>query len=58
MEGEELYCETCGTVAPFEQPPCPDEHDNCPEWVCTRCGEVILLATVPVVVPQQKRRAA
>jgi hypothetical protein len=56
MDSQELYCETCGALAPFEQPPCPDEHDTCPEWVCTRCGEVILLA-LPVV-PHQRQRAA
>ena len=40
----EFYCTTCAEPAPFEQPPCPDGHgDDCPEWLCLRCGDAILL---------------
>jgi hypothetical protein len=40
----ELYCEGCGAVRPFEQPPCAECHEpTCPEWLCTRCAKAFLI---------------
>ncbi len=66
MDSQELYCATCAAVATFER--CADDHDDCPEWACTRCGEAIVLAPLTLLeasprrsrrmVPRQRRRAA
>jgi hypothetical protein len=63
----ELRCVICDGDMLFEVPPCPDEHDDCPELVCTRCGAAELLfpltlrvwprPTGSVSVPQQRRAA-
>jgi hypothetical protein len=63
----ELRCVICDGDMLFEVPPCPDEHDECPELVCTRCGAAELLfpltlrvwqrPTGSVSVPQQRRAA-
>ncbi|GAA1792894.1 hypothetical protein HC028_02045 [Planosporangium flavigriseum] len=46
----ELYCSHCATVCVFEQPPCRDGHDaDCDEWVCTGCGDALLIASFPPV---------
>ena len=44
----ELYdCAVCAEETVVEQPPCADGHAedglDCPEWVCTGCGEALLL---------------
>lgn len=36
-----LRCACCGEDRVFEQPPCPDEHDDCPDLMCTECGLVV-----------------
>ncbi|HEX6498446.1 MAG TPA: hypothetical protein VF054_05370 [Micromonosporaceae bacterium] len=46
----ELPCATCATITLFEQPPCLDGHDECPEWVCVRCGEALLVGPPTQVV--------
>lgn len=38
-----MPCPTCRDERPFEQPPCPDGHHDCPEWVCTDCGAALLV---------------
>jgi hypothetical protein len=38
----ERYCPECGDLRHFEQPPCPDGHEECPEWCCTDCGHAIM----------------
>jgi hypothetical protein len=38
-----LFCDGCGDERAFEQPPCADGHDVCPEWVCVACGAAVLL---------------
>lgn len=56
MTTRELYCDTCAAVVPFEQPRCLDGHDDgCPEWLCTACGDAILVAP-PTVVTASRRR--
>jgi hypothetical protein len=50
----ELYCATCAAVRPFER--CADDdHDDCPEWACTRCGEAIVLAPLTLVAAASRR---
>ena len=47
------WCRLCAAEVTFEQPECTDEHDeDCPEWVCTRCGDALLVGA-----PAQWRRA-
>lgn len=72
MHNQEMYCAACDAVVLFEQPPRidqGDEHDDCPEWACSVCGEAIMLAPLTVlalnlrphrrghVAPQQRRAA-
>lgn len=45
MSMPERYCPSCAAVVAFEQPPCAEDHEECPEWACTLCG-VALLAGV------------
>ncbi len=43
------HCSSCGTERTFQQPPCVDGHgDNCPEWSCVACGEVLLVG-IPLI---------
>jgi hypothetical protein len=44
---EEIYCAVCGDEMLFEQPPCADGHDDCPEWVCVACGTAIFGGVAP-----------
>jgi hypothetical protein len=63
----ELRCAICDGDMLFEVPPCPDEHDECPELVCTRCGAAEVVAPIVVhlnwntkfrpQVPHQRRAA-
>ena len=39
------HCAGCDAERVFEQPPRPDDHDECPEWLCMHCGSVLLLVT-------------
>ncbi|MEU4236702.1 hypothetical protein [Actinoplanes sp. NPDC026619] len=48
MSERELRCVICDGDMLFEVPPCPDDHDDCPELVCTRCGAAEVVA--PIVV--------
>jgi hypothetical protein len=58
MQSREMYCATCGTVAPFVSPPCPDSHGtDCPEWMCTRCDRAILTDPPPTAGVRRSRRA-
>ena len=58
MLERELPCDGCGTVTRFEAPPCPDGHGaDCPELVCTGCGDAYLIATTPLP-PARPRHAA
>ncbi|TMM39594.1 MAG: hypothetical protein E6F99_05045 [Actinobacteria bacterium] len=51
------FCLTCGSVTGFEQPPCADAHDqDCPEWICQRCGAAVLVGAWPEVPSQVRRR--
>ncbi|NJC69689.1 hypothetical protein HC031_08145 [Planosporangium thailandense] len=60
----ELYCGQCAMVCVFEQPPCEDGHGaDCDEWVCTACGDALLIASLPPVRVERRavtpvRRAA
>ena len=67
MSDRELRCVICDGDMLFEVPPCADNHDDCPELVCTRCGAAELLVPVTVhlwrgtrpgrVAPHQRRAA-
>lgn len=37
----ERYCPSCVAVVVFEQPPCLDGHEECPDLACTLCGTVL-----------------
>jgi hypothetical protein len=38
-----LWCAGCRDEREFEQPPCGDGHGrDCPELICTMCGEALL----------------
>ncbi|MEK8109932.1 hypothetical protein NKG94_47010 [Micromonospora sp. M12] len=48
MSHRELYCDVCEGVAPFEAPPCVDDHGtDCPELVCIDCGSAVVIARSP-----------
>jgi hypothetical protein len=63
----ELRCVICDGDMMFEVPPCTDDHDDCPELICTRCGAAEVVAPIVVhlwsntptttVVPHQRRAA-
>jgi hypothetical protein len=38
-----MECPVCQEERVVEQPPCPDEHAVCPEWMCTDCGAALLI---------------
>jgi hypothetical protein len=65
----ELRCVICDGDMLFEVPPCADDHDDCPELVCTRCGMAEVVAPIVVHIwpqtngrmprlPHQRRAAA
>jgi hypothetical protein len=35
------HCPTCDREQVVEQPPCVDDHEDCPEWICVACETVI-----------------
>jgi hypothetical protein len=37
-----LFCTVCERPRAFEQPPCVDSHDDCPELVCVTCGCAVI----------------
>ncbi|MEH1168364.1 hypothetical protein V6V47_23565 [Micromonospora sp. CPCC 205539] len=46
MSDRDLYCDVCEGATPFEAPLCGDDHGtDCPELVCVRCGNAVLIAT-------------
>jgi hypothetical protein len=38
------YCPECRDERVFEQPPCEDGHDDCPDWICVDCGTGLVIA--------------
>jgi hypothetical protein len=51
-----LDCPECARPEMFEQPPCDDGHDPCPELICVTCTTAVVLGgpsapVVPVEVP-------
>ncbi|MBM0275832.1 hypothetical protein [Micromonospora tarensis] len=59
MSHRELYCDVCEGVAPFETPPCVDDHGtDCPELICVDCGFAVLIApfAAPVTRLAERRR--
>ncbi|NUR93545.1 MAG: hypothetical protein HOY71_56530 [Nonomuraea sp.] len=46
------HCASCAGERLFEQPPCMDGHEVCPEWACLECGAAILAG------PAQQRELA
>ena len=53
---KELHCPSCGDLRPVEQPPCPDRHAECPEWVCLDCGTVLVLGWLAIDAPAPRSR--
>ncbi|MQA79512.1 MAG: hypothetical protein GEV10_13720 [Streptosporangiales bacterium] len=47
MTQPERYCPSCVAVVAFEQPPCPDGHEECPDLACTLCGTVLFTGVAP-----------
>lgn len=37
-----LLCTVCDGLRAFEQPPCAESHDDCPELVCVSCGCAVI----------------
>ena len=38
------FCTICRDDVAFEQPDCLESHGaDCPEWVCVRCGDALLI---------------
>lgn len=37
-----LWCTVCEGTRAFEQPPCADSHEDCPELVCVMCGSAVI----------------
>jgi hypothetical protein len=55
----ELRCVACAIPRKFEQPPCQDGHDgDCAEWICTRCGEALLVAPFTPVRLRRRQQVA
>ncbi|MGW4470512.1 hypothetical protein ACWENQ_12630 [Nonomuraea sp. NPDC004354] len=48
------HCPSCARERLFEQPPCPDEHEVCPEWACLECGHALLVAPFDLAVPHAR----
>jgi transposase-like protein len=48
-----MQCPVCQDERVVEQPPCADEHADCPEWLCTDCGAALLIG---VIQPDAARR--
>lgn len=43
------YCIDCGDEGEFQRLECVDGHGvDCPERVCLRCGDVVLVGPVPL----------
>ncbi|HWB66280.1 MAG TPA: hypothetical protein VG708_05585 [Mycobacteriales bacterium] len=40
--GPTRFCPRCQGEQPVEQPPCPDGHLDCPEWICLSCDHVFV----------------
>jgi hypothetical protein len=38
-----MFCPTCRDLRSVEQPPCLDNHVDCPEWICLDCDTVIVV---------------
>ncbi|GAA2627478.1 hypothetical protein [Paractinoplanes durhamensis] len=65
MSEREPRCVICDGDMMFEVPPRPDDLDECPELVCTRCGAAEVVAPIVVhlswnpqaQVPHQRRAA-
>lgn len=36
------HCPICGIDTEFVAPPCPGDHDDCPESVCVDCGAAMI----------------
>jgi hypothetical protein len=59
MVVRELPCTSCTTVTIFERPPCADKHGaDCPEWLCTGCGDAVLIGSwsLPARLATPRRR--
>jgi hypothetical protein len=48
-----LDCPECRDARAFEQPPCGDDHEPCPEVICVECGTALVLglASLPAALP-------
>lgn len=55
---EAWYCPGCRAERVVEQPPCPDEHAECPEWACVVCGTAIIAGWLEVDLPSRARKSS
>jgi hypothetical protein len=51
-----MFCPTCRDLRPVEQPPCPDNHADCPEWICLDCDTVIVIGWAASDAPRTSDR--
>ncbi|MCZ7418199.1 MULTISPECIES: hypothetical protein [unclassified Micromonospora] len=59
MSERELHCDICGSIQPFEAPPCVDGHGaDCPERACAGCGAAIMMFVSTAPRRSTRRRAA
>lgn len=58
MTQPERFCPSCATVVAFEQPPCPDGHDECPDQACTLCGTALFTGVVCLGSRSRQQAAA
>lgn len=46
---EVQHCGVCGVEEVFDRLPCGDGHgEDCPDLVCLRCGDVVVVGPVPM----------
>jgi hypothetical protein len=54
---ETRYCPGCRAERVVEQPPCVDDHLDCPERACVECGLAIVFGWLEDTVSLQPRRS-
>jgi hypothetical protein len=47
-----MFCPACRDLRPVEQPPCLDNHVDCPEWICLDCDTVIVVGWAATDAPR------
>lgn len=57
MTQPERFCPSCATVVAFEEPPCPDGLEECPDQACTMCGTALFTGVVHLGRRSRRRSA-